>query len=107
LLWLARVSGAVASRNSPCALISYTSSFGSCGSVCGGVAARAAGRSSRPKPVSGWNPLFQMSRALQRMRSNTSVLSSLGRAVQTQAVAAETIGGEKLVPLTGRELVGL
>jgi len=34
------------------------------------------------------------------MRSKTCVLSSWGRAVHTQAVAAETIGAEKLVPST-------
>src|SRR5438105_110276 len=76
------------------------SSFGSCGSDVGASLESAAGMLSSPKPVSMSNCWSQMSVALNRIRSNICVWSRLDRVDQTHAVAAATIGAEKLVPLT-------
>src|SRR6266511_1858589 len=48
-----------------------------------------------------------MSRALKRMRSNIWVLSRFRRMLHTPAVAAATIGAEKLVPLERSNPLGL
>ena len=75
------------------------SSFGSCGSS-GGAGVVERGRDvSTPKPVSLSKPGgADVASRITRMSSKICVLSSVGRAVQTQAVAPETIGAEKLVP---------
>ena len=58
----------------------------------------AFGMLSTPKPVSRSKPSLATSVAVTRMSSKIWVLSNVGRAVQTHAVAPETSGAEKLVP---------
>src|SRR5262245_16870935 len=77
---------------------SSTSSFGSLGSFGGADAVSAVGMSSRPYPAALSKPGAPMSRALVRITSKICVTSRSGRAVQTHAAAAETIGAAKLVP---------
>ena len=48
-----------------------------------------------------------MSVAERRITSNSWVLSSCGRTVQTHAAAPDTIGVEKLVPLSACQLESL
>ena len=74
------------------------SSFGSFGSLGGACVVSAFGMLSTPKPVSRSKPSLPTSFAVTRMSSKICVLSNVGRAVQTHAVAPETSGAEKLVP---------
>ena len=76
-------------------------SLGSAGSWIGSLSAgtlSAAPTLSTPKPVSASQPGRPTSRALRRTAWTTRSGVSSGRAARTHAIAAETIGAEKLVP---------
>ncbi len=98
---LTRVAtSAFACGNTPPATTWATSSFGSCGSRGGIGAASAAGMSSSPNPVRMSKPGTSTSFAVERSRSASCVTLIAPRTVLIHAAAAETIGAEKLVPLS-------
>ena len=73
----------------------------------GGAGAPSAAATSRiPKPVCSSQPRASTSRADQRSRSKSCVLSRSGRTVQTQLAAPATSGDEELVPFNEGRIPG-